>query len=176
MNSRSRLAAFRNFGLSLGLQRFQSPGPPAGLFPPAVGLFPPQLAGSLVGRGPGGLPGLQFPPLSAGYQYLPRHAAGPPFSLLTSSPGLSPDMLLPKMTMGGGGGRIDRKDDIAISQSENTSPTFAESLLFAPRFGGGGGERHTPPLFRPSPPFSDQSSPPPPPTSSSLNIKEEIEY
>jgi len=80
MNSRSRLAAFRNFGLSLGLPRFHP-------FPP--GLFPPHLAMSR----PPGLP-LSFP---SSYQLLPhpRH-----HHLLSSSfPTLPQELLMPRMPL-----------------------------------------------------------------------------
>ena len=80
MNSRSRLAAFRNFGLSLGLPRFHP-------FPP--GLFPPHLAMSR----PPGLP-LSFP---SSYQLLPhpRH-----HHLLSSSfPTLPQELLMSRMPL-----------------------------------------------------------------------------
>ena len=74
MNSRSRLAAFRNFGLSLGLPRFHP-------FPP--GLFPPHLA---MARPPG-----LFPPA---YQLLPhpRHH----HHLL---PALPQELLMPRLPL-----------------------------------------------------------------------------
>ena len=80
MNSRSRLAAFRNFGLSLGLPRFHP-------FPP--GLLPPHLA---ISRPPG-LP-LSFP---ASYQLLPH----PRHHHLLSSPfaSLPQELLVPRLPM-----------------------------------------------------------------------------
>lgn len=79
MNSRSRLAAFRNFGLSLGLPRFHP-------FPP--GLLPPHLTMSR----PPGLP-LSFP---SSYQLLPHHPRHP--HLLTHSfPSLPQELLVPRM-------------------------------------------------------------------------------
>jgi hypothetical protein len=81
MNSRSRLAAFRNFGLSLGLPRFHP-------FPP--GLLPPHLAMSR----PPGLP-LSFP---SSYQLLPHHPRHPHL-LSPSFPSLPQELLMPRMAL-----------------------------------------------------------------------------
>ncbi|XP_023347802.1 fork head domain transcription factor slp1 [Eurytemora carolleeae] len=163
MNSRSRLAAFRNFGISLGFPRFQSN---PGLFPPS--LFPPHL-----GITRPGMP-LHLPPMSVGYQYLPR--PNPNFNLLSSFPGLSSDMFLPKLSLPLL--RPGTKDEMPSSSSPpftSSSPPFSsssppysnspeitsklsDSLMFAQRF---------PP--RSSPPYHDPGSPP-------INIKEEVEY
>ena len=116
MNSRSRLAAFRNFGMSLGFPRFQS-SPPVhgGLFPP--GLFPPNLAMAAAAAAanrplpplPPGMPPISAASPLSGYpaSYLAAMAASsganrppngsqgsqPPFSLLPH------DLLLPKLSL-----------------------------------------------------------------------------
>ncbi len=81
MNSRSRLAAFRNFGLSLGLPRFHP-------------FFPPHFA---MSRPPPGLPPLSFP---SSYQLLPHprhhhHHLLPP----SSFPTLPQELLIPRMAL-----------------------------------------------------------------------------
>jgi hypothetical protein len=78
MNSRSRLAAFRNFGLSLGLPRFHP-------------FFPPHLA---MSRPPPGLP-LSFP---SSYQLLP-HPRHHHHLLPSSFPTLPQELLMPRMSL-----------------------------------------------------------------------------
>lgn len=178
MNSRSRLAAFRNFGISLGFPRFQA-GPAGGLFPP--GMFP---------RPPLHLP----PPAATPYSpYLSPARPSPPFSLLSSFPGLSPEMLLPKLNLPLMRGKVDAAEGGGVSPPVSGGVADAhrhlhDSILFAQRFADQRTaaamferpsptfERGSPPYDRTSPPF-DRSSPggysgasPP------LNIKEEIEY
>ena len=150
MNSRSRLAAFRNFGLGMhpGYPRFQ----------PGMGLIPPPLGGQFR-------PGQPFsiPPL------------GHPNPFLSSSL-----PLLSKQEPSNGSINIPKYPASLVRQlSPSSSQPIPTSLLFPSltnslaiysnlRLLGGGGTPNQIPL--PSPPDMEAASPPP------MTIKQEKEY
>ena len=151
MNSRSRLAAFRNFGISLGFPRFAGapPGFPPGMFPPRPGHPPlhlppltPISSGGYVGGG-GGSPYLSAAAAAAAARG--PNPPPPPFSLLSSfnSAGLiNPEMLLPKLNLPlmrpAVGGKTDDPTNGGVSPPVSAEAAAArhlqDSLLFAQRF------------------------------------------
>jgi len=118
MNSRSRLAAFRNFGLSLGLPRFHP-------------FFPPHLA---MSRPPPGLPPLSFP---SAYQLLP-HPRHHHHLLPSSFPTLPQELLMPRMALphpqalprrvGGQDPEEEERSGVVSSPSGGQEPASMEAL------------------------------------------------
>jgi hypothetical protein len=119
MNSRSRLAAFRNFGLSLGLPRFHP-------------FFPPHLT---MARPPPGLPTLSFP---ASYQLLPHPRHHHHHLLPSSFPALPQELLMPRMALpqpqalprrvGGQQQEEEERSGVVSSPSGGQEPSSMEAL------------------------------------------------